>query len=100
VERLLSAEHFSVDGTLLKAWASVKSFRAKDGSDEPPSPGRNGERDFKKQKRSNEAHVSRTDEDARLHESRLAYLGHPLMENRNGLFEQLPRFDKWSFCHG
>jgi transposase len=50
VEKLLSAEHFSVDGTLLKAWASVKSFRAKDGSDEPPSPGRNGERDFKKAK--------------------------------------------------
>lgn len=91
VARLLSAEHFSVDGTMLKAWASMKSFRAKDGSDEPPKPGRNGERDFKKTKRSNETHASTTDKDARLYrkgdgqESRLAYLGHALMENRNGL---------------
>jgi transposase len=90
VKRLLSAEHFSVDGTLLKAWASMKSFRAKDGSDEPP-PGRNGERDFRKTKRSNQTHASTTDKDARLfrkgdgQESRLAYLGHALMENRNGL---------------
>ena len=46
VKGLMSAEHFSVDGTLLKAWASMKSFRPKDGSGEPPSPGRNGEVDF------------------------------------------------------
>src|SRR5687767_8942331 len=46
VKRFLSDDHFSVDGTLVEAWASLKSFRAKDGSDEPPSPGRNGERDF------------------------------------------------------
>ncbi len=97
VKKLLSAEHFSVDGTLLKAWAlmkawaSMKSFRPKDGSDEPPAPGRNGERDFKKEKRSNETHASTTDEDARLYrkgkgqESKLAYPGHALMENRNGL---------------
>jgi transposase len=91
VKRLLSAEHFSVDGTLLKAWASMKSFRPKDGSGEPPSPGRNGETDFRKTKRSNETHASATDPDARLfrkgvgQESRLAYLGHALMENRNGL---------------
>ena len=91
VKKLLSAEHFSVDGTMLKAWASTKSFRAKDGLDEPPAPGRNGERDFKKQRRSNETHQSTTDADARLfrkgdgQESRLAYLGHALMENRNGL---------------
>jgi len=91
VKRLLSAEHFSVDGTMLKAWASMKSFRAKDGSDEPPAAGRNGERDFKKTRRSNETHASTTDKDARLYrkgagqESRLAYLGHALMENRNGL---------------
>jgi transposase len=91
VKKLLSAEHFSVDGTLLKAWASMKSFRPKDGSGEPPSPGRNGERDFKKEKRSNETHASTTDEDARLfrkgdgQSSQLAYLGHALMENRNGL---------------
>jgi transposase len=91
VKGLLSAEHFSVDGTLLKAWASMKSFRPKDGSGEPPSPGRNGEADFRKTKRSNETHASTTDPDARLfrkgdgQESRLAYLGHALMENRNGL---------------
>ena len=91
VRQLLSAEHFSVDGTMLKAWASMKSFVPKDGSGEPPSPGRNGERDFKKQKRSNETHRSATDGDARLfrkgdgQESKLAYLGHALMENRNGL---------------
>jgi IS5 family transposase len=91
VKRLLSAEHFSVDGTLLKAWASMKSFRPKDGSGEPPSPGRNGEADFRQTKRSNDTHASTTDPDARLfrkgdgQESRLAYLGHALMENRNGL---------------
>ena len=91
VKGLMSAEHFSVDGTLLKAWASMKSFRPKDGSGEPPSPGRNGEADFRKTKRSNETHASTTDKDARLfrkgdgQESRLCYLGHALMENRNGL---------------
>jgi transposase len=91
VKELLSAEHFSVDGTFLKAWASMKSFRPKDGSGEPPSPGRNGEADFRKTKRSNETHASSTDSDARLfkkgdgQESRLCYLGHALMENRNGL---------------
>ena len=91
VKGLLSAEHFSVDGTLLKAWASMRSFRPKDGSGEPPSPGRNGEADFRKTKRSNETHASTTDPDARLfrkadgQESRLCYLGHALMENRSGL---------------
>ena len=91
VKGLLSAEHFSVDGTLLKAWASMKSFRPRDGSGEPPSPGRNSEADFRKTKRSNETHASTTDLDARLfrkgdgQESRLSYLGHALMENRNGL---------------
>ena len=65
VKRLLSAEHFSVDGTLLKAWASMKSFRPKDGSGGPP-PGRNGEANFRKTKRSNETHASTTDPDARL----------------------------------
>jgi transposase len=91
VNGLLSAEHFSVDGTLLKAWASMKSFRPKDGSDEPPSPGRNGEADFRKTKRKNDTHASTTDPDARLfrkadgQESRLCYLGHAMMENRNGL---------------
>ena len=95
VKKLMSAEHFSVDGTLLKAWASMKSFRPKDGSGEgsgdPPPPGRNGEADFRKTRRSNATHASTTDKDARLYrkgagqESRLAYLGHALMENRNGL---------------
>jgi transposase len=91
VKRLLSSEHFSVDGTLIDAWASMKSFRPKDGSGEPPAPGRNGERDFHKEKRSNETHASTTDPDARLYrkadgrESRLCFMGHVLMENRNGL---------------
>jgi transposase len=91
VTRLLSAEHFSVDGTLLKAWASMKSFRPKDGSGSPPDAGRNGERDFHKETRSNETHASTTDPDARLarksngQESRLAFTGHALIENRNGL---------------
>ncbi|MHC2018755.1 IS5 family transposase [Methylobacterium sp. CM6247] len=91
VKRLLSSDHFSVDGTLIEAWASMKSFRPKDGSGEPPGPGRNGERDFRKETRSNETHASTTDPDARLYrksagqESRLCFMGHALMENRNGL---------------
>jgi transposase len=91
VKRLLSDDHFSVDGTLIDAWASMKSFRPKDGSGEPPGPGRNGERDFKQEKRSNETHASTTDPDARLYrkgngrESRLCFMGHVLMENRNGI---------------
>jgi transposase len=60
VTRLLSHEHFSVDGTLLKAWASMKSFRPKDGSGSPPGGGRNDERDFRAEKRSNESHESTT----------------------------------------
>jgi transposase len=91
VKVLLSAEHFSVDGTLIQAWASMKSFRRKDGQDEPPSPGRNGERKFHGEKRSNETHASNTDPDARLYrksqgqEAKLCFIGHLLMENRNGL---------------
>jgi len=87
----MSHEHFSVDGTLLKAWASMKSFRPKDGSGNPPDGGRNGEQDFRGEKRSNETHESTTDPDARLYrkangqESRLCYMGHAVMENRNGL---------------
>jgi len=57
----MSDEHFSVDGTLIEAWASMKSFRPKDGSGEPPAAGRNGERDFHGEKRSNETHASTTD---------------------------------------
>ena len=57
----LSDDHFSVDGTLIEAWASMKTFRPKDGSSEQPAPGRNGERDFHGEKRSNEMHASTTD---------------------------------------
>ena len=88
---LLSSEHFSVDGTLLEAWASPKSFRPKDGSGDPSGPGRNGERDFHGERRKNDTHASTTDPDARLFrkgpgkEARLCFMGHALMENRNGL---------------
>jgi transposase len=93
VKRLLSTEHFSVDGTLIDAWASMKSFRRKDGADEPPpsGPSRNAERDFRGEKRSNETHASTTDPDARLYRkadgqpSRLCFMGHLLIENRHGL---------------
>lgn len=91
VKPLLSTEHFSVDGTLIDAWASMKSFRPKDGSDEPLGPGRNGERDFRGERRSNDTHASTTDPDARLYRkargqaARLCYMGHLLMENRSGL---------------
>jgi transposase len=91
VKRLLSSEHFSVDGTLLEAWASPKSFRPKDGSGEPPAPGRNGTHDFRAERRRNTTHASTTDPDARLFrkgpgkEARLCFIGHALMENRNGL---------------
>ena len=92
VKRLLSAEHFSVDGTLIDAWASMKSFRRKDGGDDGPvGPGRNAERDFHGEKRSNETHASTTDPDARVYRksrgrpSRLCYMGHLLIENRHGL---------------
>ena len=89
---LLSAEHFSVDGTLIRAWASHKSFVPKDAP--PPDKGgskSNPEVDFKRQKRSNDTHESQTDSDARLFtkssrtEAIPAYIGHVLMENRNKL---------------
>jgi transposase len=91
VKRLLSDDHFSVDGTLIEAWASMKSFRPKDGSDEPPGPGRNAERNFHGEKRSNETHKSTTDPEAKLYRkgdgqpAKLCYMGHVLMENRNAL---------------
>lgn len=94
VKRLLSSEHFSVDGTLIEAWASMKSFKPTDGSDagEPPAlGGRNVDADFRGEKRSNATHASTTDPDAKLYrkgpgmEARLAFLGHALMENRSGL---------------
>jgi IS5 family transposase len=92
VKRLLSSDHFSVDGTLLEAWASLKSFRRKDGDDnDSTGPGRNAERHFHKEKRSNETHRSTTDPEARLYRkgdgqpAKLCYMGHALMENRHGL---------------
>lgn len=89
---LLSREHFSVDGTLIQAWASHKSFRPRgDDRDPPAGSGRNAEADWKGKSRSNDTHVSTTDPDARLYRkskstgSILCYQGHVLMENRTGL---------------
>ena len=84
---LMSDEHFTVDGTLIEAWASHKSFRRKD--EEGPGPGAGS--DFHGEKRTNDTHESKTDPDARLYkksygkEAKLSYLGHALVENRNGL---------------
>ena len=96
VKRLLSSQHFSVDGTLVEAWASLKSLKPKDGSngnDEPPTGGGgNGEVDFRGERRSNQTHVSKSDPDAMLYrkgpgmEAKLCFIGHALMENRHGLF--------------
>ena len=88
----MSDEHFTVDGTLIEAWASQKSFRRKDGNGKRPGPG--GEIDFHGEKRTNQTHESTTDAEARLFkkskgsEAKLGYLGHVLMENRNGLLVQ------------
>jgi transposase len=85
----LSDEHFTVDGTLIEAWASQKSFRAKDRGEPPCANGR--EVDFHGEKRRNDTHQSTTDPDARLYkkskgsEAKMSYLGHALMENRHGL---------------
>src|SRR5207302_2022955 len=87
VKKLLSGDHFSVDGTLIEAWASMKSVKPKDGSGEPPAQGggRNAEADFHGQKRSNDTHASTTDPDARLYrkgkgkETKLCFIGHGLM---------------------
>ncbi|MDA9400894.1 MULTISPECIES: IS5 family transposase [unclassified Bradyrhizobium] len=93
VKKLLSSDHFSVDGTLIKAWASMKSVKPKDRSGEPPAQGggRNAEADFHGQKCSNDTHASTTDPDASLcrkgkgKETKLCFIGHGLMENRHGL---------------
>jgi transposase len=85
---LMSDEHFTVDGTLIEAWASHKSFQSKDGGDKP---GRGSGANFHGEKRSNETHESKTDPEARLYkkstgqEAKLSYLGHVLVENRHGL---------------
>ena len=91
-QKLLSSEHFSVDGTLIRAWASHKSFVPKDGAP-PPSTGSRGnpEVDFKGQKRTNDTHQSKTDPDSKLFTKSSkagavpCYMGHVLTENRNGL---------------
>ena len=112
VKRLLSSEHFSVDGTLIEAWASLKSFKPRqapggdDGGDDRRDGDRNAPADFKGEKRSNASHASTTDPDAMLYrkgvalrgdhrrsplgashgmEARLCFIGHGLMENRSGL---------------
>jgi transposase len=93
VKKLLSTDHFSVDGTLIEAWASMKSFKPRDGSGEQPAAGsgRNAEANFHGEKRSNETHASTTDPEARLYrkgpgkEAKLCFIGHGLMENRSGL---------------
>jgi transposase len=89
---LASDEHFSIDGTLIQAWAGQKSFRPKDGPDDDlRGGGRNPDVDFKGQERKNDTHQSTTDPDARQYrkgagqESKLSYLGHVVMENRHGL---------------
>jgi transposase len=90
--QLLSDEHFTVDGTLLEAWAGQKSFQRKDTPpSEPPTDAGNADVDFRGEPRSNATHESTTDPEARLfkkakgQEAKLAYLGHVLMENRHGL---------------
>jgi transposase len=90
--RLLSEDHFTVDGTLLEAWASLKSFRPKDGGDGTPLTGeKNPSVDYHGEQRTNDTHQSTTDPEARLarkgrgKEARLCFTGHVLMENRNGL---------------
>lgn len=93
VRKLLSRDHFSVDGTLIEAWASMKSFRPRGdgGDDSGDAGGRNVSADFRGEKRSNATHASRTDPDAMLYkkgpgmEAKLCFIGHGLMENRSGL---------------
>lgn len=90
-DRLLSDEHFTVDGTLLEAWASHKSFKPKRDPGRPPDDPKNPTVDFHGDTRRNDTHASTTDPDARLYkkaagrEAKLAYLGHLLTENRHGL---------------
>ena len=91
LRRYLSSDHFSVDGTLLEAWASHKSFKPKDGPPSPSPPGRNAEVQFHGERRSNATHASTTDPEARLARksnataAKLSYAGHLLMEHRNAL---------------
>ena len=88
--RLMSADHFSVDGTLIEAWASMKSFRPKDEDDDDKGDG-NGWGDFRGTKRSNDTHESKTDPEAKImrkgkgREAKLSFVENVLMENRHGL---------------
>jgi IS5 family transposase len=91
-ERLTSSDHFTVDGTLIEAWASLKSFKNKDGVEkDPPDDSGNPTVDFRGEKRSNDTHASTLEPEARLakkskgKEAKLSYSAHALMENRNGL---------------
>jgi len=90
-EGLHSSEHFSVDGTLIEAWSAVKSMRRRDGKDDPPPPGRNPHVDFHGERRSNETHVAPHEPQAKLFRkgksqpTKLYYIGHVLMEHRQGL---------------
>jgi len=90
-QKLLSDEHFSVDGTLIQAWASQKSSRRKDDSESPAGGGRNRDANFHGEKRSNAIHESKTDGDERMarkgsgKEAKLSYMGHTVMENCSGL---------------
>lgn len=92
--RLMSADHFSVDGTLIEAWASMKSFRPKDEDDDDRGDG-NGWGDFRGTKRSNDTHASKTDPEAKImrkgkgREAKLSFTGNVLMENRHGLVVDL-----------
>jgi len=89
-KKLLSQDHFSVDGTLIQAWASIKSFKPRDDDQEPPA-GKNPTRDFRGEKLVNETHASTTDPEAKLyrksstHEAKMSFAAHILTENRNGL---------------
>ena len=89
--RLLSDEHFSVDGTLIESWAAVKSMRRRDGKDEPPGPGRNPMVDFHGEKRTNDTHVTPIDPEEKLarksqnQPAKLSYMAHVLMDHRHGL---------------
>ena len=91
LRRYLSSDHFTVDGTLLEAWASHKSFKPKDGPPADRPVGRNAEVGWHGQKRSNETHQSTTDPEARLARksfataAKMSYAGHLLMENRHAL---------------
>ena len=93
VKKLLSSDHFSVDGTLIEAWASIRSVKPKDGSGEPPAQGggRNAEADFHGRKRPNDTLASTTDPDAMLYrkvngkETKLCFIGHGLMKSLHGL---------------